>query len=120
MKEGAGGKGLCPLHIFVAGMAEVICQGDGPLRVRALDERDEHPRLNHPLLHHPAIPASAPGLSHTCSQPLDTPASLDFQAWILDLCFANGVDVANTRLLFGQPIHCKVFAEASGANLWQT
>src|SRR2546430_1654692 len=103
-------------------MSKVVCQGDGPLRVRSLDEHDEHPRLDHPFLHHPAEPAGTPGLRHTCSQPFDIPTSLDFQARIawpcdLNLSFANGVDVSNTRRRLGQTIHGKVLTETSWAYL---
>src|SRR5712692_9216865 len=47
VKERAGSEGLCCLHIFVAGMAEVVRQGDSPFRVWTLDERDRYPRLDH-------------------------------------------------------------------------
>src|SRR2546421_6984645 len=122
VKERAGSESLCLRHIFIAEMHKVICQGDAPLWIRSLDERDEHSRLDHPLPHHPAVPASTPGLRHTCSQSLDLPAPLDFPARIawpcdLNLSLANGVDVSDTRRRLGQSFQSKVLTKTSWANL---
>src|SRR6266699_242223 len=122
VKERAGSESPCLLHIFIAEMSKIVCQGNGPLRVWSLDECNGHSRLDHPLPRHPAEPAGTPGLRHTCSQSLDTPAPLDFPARIawpcdLNLSFANGVDVSNACRRLGQSIHGKILTETSRANL---
>src|SRR5688572_4749180 len=77
VEEGTGGDSFGGGEVAVAEVAEVVDQGHGPVRVRALDEGDRKTRSQQAFLENAAVPAGTAGRGDAGGETGQVPATFD-------------------------------------------